>query len=227
MRARWTTIAGVALVSAYAAALVAVTVTTASDRADRADRAPEHPEASAEEGFIEAWARSRSSTYRTVGTFERRSEVTGAAITSEDVVAQRPPRRLHRQLGGIDGRDDDRLLVCPAPPPDEQDDPQPCRFGPPGGRTYAEAAQREVDGVRSVVGGGDPLYEVTDAGEGCFALDLRRPDPRAPFGVAATFCFDEETGAPVRTEVRYEGGIRELVLVEEISPEVSDEDLEP
>ena len=224
MRARWTTITGLVLVAAYAAALVAVTVTTASDGTDRT---PEQPEAGAEERFIEAWARSRRSTYRTVGTFERRSEVTGAAITSEDVVAQRPPRRLHRQLGGIDGRDDDRLLVCPAPPPDQQDEAQPCRFGPPGGRTYAEAAQREVDGVRSVVGGGDPLYEVTEPGEGCFALDLRRPDPRAPFGVAATFCFDEATGAPVRTEVRYEGGIRELVLVEEISASVSDEDLEP
>jgi hypothetical protein len=221
MRARWTTIAGVALVGVYAALLLGAVLSTDSVARDGTGADP----AGAAERFVEAWARSRAATYRTVGTFERRSDVTGAAITSEDVVAQRPPRRLHRQLGGVDGRDDDRILVCPAPPPG--DDPEPCRFGAPGGRTYEESAQREVDGVRSVVTGRDPLYAVTEPGEGCFALDLRRPDPRAPFGVSAPFCFDDAPGAPVRPEVRYEGGIREVVVVDAVLAEVTDADLEP
>ena len=214
---------GVALVAGYAALLVVATLTTSTgDPAGGRDGGP-----TAAARFVEAWERSRRATYVTTGTFERRSEVTGAAIASEDVVAQRPPRRLHRQLGGVDGRNDDRLLVCPAPPPGQEDDPEPCRLGAPGGRSYDQSVRREVEGVRSVVEGPDPLYAVTEAQDGCFALDLRRPDPRAPFGVGATFCFDEETGAPLRTEVRYEGGIRELVVVEEVRTEVRDADLEP
>lgn len=223
MRARWSTVAGLGLVAAYAALLVGVVVTTSDG-----DPGPDSVEgAGAPDRFVAAWERSRRATYVTIGTFERRSEVTGSAITSEDVVAQRPPRRLHRQLGGIDGRDDDRLLVCPAPPPGQEDDREPCRFGAPGGRTYEESVQREVEGLHSIVGGPDPLYGVIELGEGCFVLDQRRPDPRAPFGVAATFCFDAATGAPLRTEVRYEGGIREIILVEEVREQVSDADLRP
>src|SRR5690606_23235860 len=122
-------------------------------------------------------------TFVTSGTYERRSAVTGAAIASEDVVAQRPPRRLHRQLGGVDGRDDDRLLVCPAPPPG--DEPAPCRLGAPGGPTYDESVARELEGLRSMLLGPDPLYAVELAEPGCYRLELRRPDPRAPFGIEA------------------------------------------
>lgn len=227
MRARWATIAGLVLVAGYAALLVGVAVTTDSTHRREDPGAP----GAAVDRFIEAWGRSRRATFVTVGTFERRSEVTGAVISSEDVVAQRPPRRVHHQLGGVDGRDDDRLLVCPAPPTGEEDEPEPCRFGSPGRRSYEESVVRELQGLASIVGSVDEessaLYVVTEPAAGCFALDLRRPDPRAPFGVAATFCFDRATGAPVRTEVRYEGGISELVVVEEIRTTVSDADLEP
>lgn len=208
--------------AAYAALLVlTVLATPAADRPEGAGR----DRAAAR--FVEAWARSRSATFVATGTFERRSDVTGSAIASEDVVAQRPPRRLHRQLGGIEGRDDDRLLVCPAPPAGSDDEREPCRLGAPGGATYEESVEREVEGVRSIVGGEDPLYDVTIAGAGCFTLDLRRVDPRAPFGIGARFCFDPATGAPTRREVRYEGGISETVVVEEIRTEVTDADLEP
>jgi hypothetical protein len=227
MRARWTTMAGLVLVAGYAALLVGVAVTTESTLRRDDPGAP----GDAVDRFIDAWGRSRRATFVTIGTFERRSEVTGAVISSEDVVAQRPPRRVHHQLGGVDGRDDDRLLVCPAPPPGEEDEPEPCRVGSPGRRSYEESVVRELQGLASIVGSVDegkgPLYAVTEPAAGCFALDLRRPDPRAPFGLAATFCFDRATGAPVRTEVRYEGGISELVVVEEIRTTVSDADLEP
>lgn len=214
--------AGWIAVGAYAALLLLTLIATpSSDRADGAGPGR------AAERFIDAWARSRSATFVTIGTFERRSEVTGSAIASEDVVAQRPPRRLHRQLGGVEGRDDDRLLVCPAPPTGSDEEREPCRFGARGRPTYAESVEREVEGVRSIVGGDDPLYDVTIDDEGCFRLDLRRVDPRAPFGIAARFCFDPATGAPTRREVRYEGGISETVVVDEIRTDVSAADLEP
>lgn len=214
--------AGWAAVAAYAALLVVTALATPS-----ADRPGGAGRGDAAARFVEAWERSRTATFVTTGTFERRSDVTGSAIASEDVVAQRPPRRVHRQLGGIEGRDDDRLLVCPAPPAGSDGDRQPCRFGAPGGPTYAESVEQEVEGVRSIVGGADPLYQVTASGDGCFTLDLQRVDPRAPFGIGARFCFDPATGAPTRREVRYEGGISETVVVEDIRTEVTDADLLP
>ncbi len=226
MRARWTTAAAVALVAASAVLLGLVALDTESvDRS--ALRRSAAGDGAAAERFVEAWERSRSATYVAVGRFERRSQVTGASIASEDYVAQRPPRRIHRQMGGVEGRDDDRLLVCPAPPEGSEADAQPCRLGDAGGLDYEESVAREVAGVRSVVGGGDALYSVDQRDDGCFLLDLRRADPRAPFGLGATFCFDPATGAPIRTEVRYEGGISESLLVEEVRTEVGDADLEP
>lgn len=211
----------------YAALLVVVTVTAVGDHVDRRDLAPPSGDEAAAEQLVAAWERSRLATFVTSGTYERRSVVSGASIASEDVVAQRPPRRLHRQLGGVDGRDDDRLLVCPAPPPDEEDAAQPCRLGAPGGRTYAESVANEVDGLRSLVTGPSPLYAVTAGRPGCFDLELVRIDPRAPFGVEASFCFDEETGAPAGSRVRHAEGVEEIVVVTDIRTDVTDADLEP
>lgn len=179
--------------------------------------------AAAGERFVDAWERSRRATFVRRGIYERRSEVSGQRIGSEDVLAQRPPRRLHRQLGGVAGRDDDRTLLCPATADGE---PAPCSFGPPSGRTYDEDVAQEVEGVERAVLGPERLYDVV-AFAGCFRLDLRRPDPRAPFGVEATFCFDAGTGAPTRSEVHHEAGIVERITVTQLSGEVRDRDLEP
>lgn len=222
MRARPGPVAARLAVAAWAL-LLAITA-LAEIRAPDHDRTEPGPGAAAE-ALVEAWDRSRRATFVATGTYERRSDVTGAAIASEDVVAQRPPRRLHRQLGGVDGRDDDRLVVCPAPPPGQ--DPAPCRLGPPGGPTYEESVKREVAGLRSILLGADPLYAVSEGDPGCFRLDLRRPDPRAPFGLDATLCFDPATGAPAGRRVRFEGGVEEVVVVVDIRTEVTQADLEP
>lgn len=193
------------------------------DGAERRDGALRDPAAE----LVAAWERSRHATFVATGTYERRSDVSGATISSEDVVAQRPPRRLHRQLGGVEGRDDDRLIVCPAGVPGEGEEPAPCQLGAPGGLTYDESVEREVAGLRSLVQGDDPIYVVTSPEPGCFDLELRRVEPRAPFGVAASFCFDAATGAPSARQVRHAGGIVEVLIVTDIRPEVRDSDLEP
>lgn len=211
------------VVGLYAAALALVTIQEVSGDAS-------HPQADGidpAEAFAVAWEDFRQATFVATGTYERRSEVTGAVLSSEDVVAQRPPRRLHRQLGGVDGRDDDRLIVCPAPPADEAERVEPCRLGPPSGVTYAESVEREVAGLRSLTQGRSPLYRVTQPEPGCFALELLRIDPRAPFGVDASFCFASDTGALVARRVRHEGGIVEVLTVTSVRTEVTDADLEP
>lgn len=221
-------VVGWAVVVAYASLLIGVGIVEVQDGGRvPVDDGPALSQGTAER-FVQAWERSRTATFVTRGTYERRSDVTGASVASEDVVAQRPPRRLHRQLGGVEGRDDDRLLVCPAPPAGaDEKDREPCRLGAPGGRTYAEQVADEVAGLRSLTAGPDPLYRVTDGDEGCYDLELRRVDPRAPFGVEASFCFDAATGAPARSSVRHEGGIVEVVVVTEIRTEVRDIDLVP
>jgi hypothetical protein len=224
MRARRGVVLGWSVVAVYAGLLV-WTAVDAADDPDLDRSAPQVDEAAGR--FVDAWARSRDATFVATGTYERHSDVTDATLASEDVLAQRPPRRLHRQLGGVDGRDDDRLIVCPAPPAGQEDEPEPCRLGPPGGTTYAESVQREVDGLRSLTLGDAPLYSVREREPGCFHLELLRIDPRAPFGVEASFCFDADTGAPSRTQVRHEAGIVETTVVTEIRTDVTDADLEP
>ena len=211
------------VVLAYAAALVATTVTTRDAELRPGDRGRDS-DAAAE--LVVAWARSLHATFLRTGTFERRSESTGAVISSEDVLAQRPPRRLHRQLGGVDGRDDRRAILCPSTP-EGVSEPLACSFTGPTLPSYDEDADAEVAGLRSLVEGRTPVYAVARAGSGCFELAQLRVEPRAPFGVAARFCFDEATGAPIDSRVRYSGGIVEVVAVVGLTGDVRDEDLEP
>lgn len=224
MRARAGTVLGWSVLVAYAALLAWVTVHAL--RSSDLQR-PAVPREQAAARLVVAWQRSREATFLATGTYERHSEVTGATIASEDVLAQRPPRRLHRQLGGVDGRDDDRLIVCPAPPAGQEEDPAPCLLGPPAGTTYAQDVAREVDGIRSLTHGEDPLYVVHEPEPGCFELELARVDPRAPFGVAASFCFDAATGAPSSRRVRHAGGITEVLLVTAIDSDVPEAALDP
>jgi hypothetical protein len=223
MRARRGLILGWVVVGLYAAALTAVAATTRDGPLRPGDR-PSGDDAV--EAFIDAWERSREATFVRSGTFERRSEDTGAVITSPDVLAQQPPRRLHRQLGGVDGRDDRREIVCPAPP-DVGGDPPPCTFGDPAGPTYAEDVAAEIAALRTQVAGRTRAYAVEQVGDGCFALAQLRSEPRAAFGTEARFCFDEATGAPTDSRVHYPGGIVEVVAVSSLTPTVADADLEP
>jgi hypothetical protein len=223
MRARRGIALGWLVVGLYGAALVGAAA-TARDGVLRPGDRPD--DGTAAQAFADAWDRSRRATFVRFGTFERRSEVTGAVITSEDVLAQRPPRRIHRQLGGVEGRDDDRVVTCPSAPPGQAS--SGCFLGEPAGPSYDESVAAELDGLRSILGGSSPLYAVARGSDtGCFDLAQRRVDPRAPFGIEARFCFDPSTGAPAGSRVRYEGGIVEVLAVTEIRAVVTDADLEP
>src|SRR3546814_21099299 len=122
-RARWAL--GWVVVAAYAALLVATALTTPADRRPATGSGSD----TAESALIEAWAPSRTGTFVTTGTFERRSDVTGASLASEDVLPRLPPRRLHRPMGGVQWRHSERLPVCPSPPPHSQTPPS--RHAPP------------------------------------------------------------------------------------------------
>ena len=211
------------VVAGYAALILVATVTT-----ENADLPPgaRADDGTAAEAFIASWERAGNATFVRTGTFERRSEVTGSSISSEDVLAQRPPQRLHRQLGGVSGRDDQRLLLCPSAPAETQENE--CSLGEPTGPTYEEDLASEVAALGTLFEGPSPVYSVAASAEsGCFDLVQLRVEPRARLGTEATFCFDPATGAPTNSRVAYEGGIVEVVAVTGLRGEVSDEDLEP
>ena len=212
------------VVACYAALILVATVTTEDADLPPGARADD---GTAAEAFIASWERAGNATFVRTGTFERRSEVTGSSISSEDVLAQRPPQRLHRQLGGVSGRDDQRLLLCPSAP---DGDPR---------RTSAPSASRPARPTkRTWRARWPPWARCSRAPPRCTAW--RRP-PRAAastssssassrarrLGTEATFCFDPATGAPTNSRVAYEGGIVEVVAVTGLRGEVSDEDLEP
>jgi hypothetical protein len=212
------------LVGLYAVALVTVTITTHDGELRPGDRGQDPRQAAA---FVAAWQRSLDATFVRTATFERRSRATGAVITSDDVLAQRPPRRLHRQLGGVQGRDDRRPIVCHVPVGEATGAPETCALGAPSLPTYEADAQRTIEALRTQVQGPDPVYAVRDVGGGCYELAQQRVEPRASFGQRARFCFDEETSAPTNSRVEYPGGIVEVLAVTALHGTVDEGDLEP
>jgi hypothetical protein len=198
---------------ALAVALVVIVV--------QRDGRPAGDEAAAE--LVAAWERSRAAEFVARGTWQRRSEVTGTELTSEAYLAQRPPQRVQRELGGVQGRVEDRLLLCPTEP---AGDAVRCALGAPTGVSYDDAVAAEAAAFAATVLGDDALYAVRHD-DGCFELDQQRADPLAPYGEHAVFCFDDATGAPVRREVRFSGGVVETVVYDDVSGEVTDADLRP
>jgi hypothetical protein len=117
-------------------------------------------------------------------------------------------------------------ILCPAAP-DAGSGRPPCTFGEPAGPTYDEDLQNEVEGMRSLVTGSDPVYAVERDDDGCFELAQLRVEPRAPFGLRARLCFDPATGAPTDSRVEYAGGIVEVIAVTDVRSEVAEADLQP
>ena len=198
-------ILGWVIVGLYAAALLAVTVTTSDGDLQPGDR---ERDADAAEASSTHGSASRQATFLRLGHVR---------------TPQRGDRRRH-QLRGRAG------ATAPAAPPPaagrgrrprrSADDRVPgatvdgelaaCDFGEPAGPTYDEDVATEVAALHTLVEGPSPVYAVERAGDGCFELAQLRDEPRAPFGVEARFCFDDATGAPTNSRVRYAGGIVEV-----------------
>ena len=151
-----------------------------------------------------------TATFVRTGTFERRSEVTGAVdqlrgrARAAAAAAPAPPARRRRRA-----RRPTALIVCPAPP-DGDAAAAECRLGEPG-RPDLRRGRRQR-GRRAAHAGRRARRPCTRSSDGRRRL-LRRSrscavEPRAPFGDEARFCFDEATGAPTDSRVRYAGGHR-------------------
>jgi hypothetical protein len=183
------------------------------------------PPADPPEAFLDAWARSRAATFRSVNRFTRTSNQTDATITDQVVVTQRPPDILTIDRDGATGLVEDQRLACVF-----RDDELVCQDAP-AGRTYEDDVNRQLETLEGYVLGDDPLYATTAAvaenDDTCFTLTLTDEDLVAPpLGLEATYCFSSAIGAPTRTSIhRVEADDETRVLT--LDAEVTDADLDP
>ena len=173
-----------------------------------------------------AWGRGRAATYRSTSTFTRVSNTTGAELTDRVIVAQRPPDRLTIDRDGATGLVDGRRLACVY-----RQRRLACEDAT-AGRTLEDETAQQLETLESYITGDDPLYAVSVlerqpiVGD-CFELRLTLEDLLAPpLGTLSRYCFDPETGAPSLTQVERVEADDETRVVE-LSPEVTDADLDP
>jgi hypothetical protein len=171
--------------------------------------------------FLQAWADNRNGTFITESTYVRTTD-DDRELRSTVRVAQRPPSRLLVQFDSVEARVDGRPLRCTEDPAGRT----LCGPEGPEGAPYEEVVDAELETLLGYLVGDPPLYEVEGDGDGCFDLTLARDLPYAPYGEAARFCFDEETGAMVlaRIERPEATDVTEAVSVQS---EVTDADLRP
>ncbi len=146
------------------------------------------PQVEDAEAFLAAYERSRLGTYVVESTLERRFPG-GTGFTAESSIAQDPPDRLERSLGSVTARRGPDVTLCRV----TEANRYRCTTGR-AERSYRGLVADEVETLASYLGGELPLYAVTADGD-CFDLAQARPLPAPPYGTAARFCFDDETGA--------------------------------
>jgi hypothetical protein len=200
--------------------LLVVTVIASLRGNDDADE----PEAPPAEAFLEALARSRSATYRSIADFTRTSNSTGAVLNYRLIVAQRPPDRLRIDQSGATGLVDGQRLACTFRDDELSCDEADARV------TLEEETADQLAAYRSYVRGDTPLYAVeveraTDAGD-CFELSLQREMVAPPLGIVSRYCFDAATGAPTDQRVEAVEAV-DVIDVVQLAGEVTDADLDP
>lgn len=205
------------LVGLAAALVIAVTfVAVPGDRADEGE-----VETDPVAAFLEAYERSRTATFVVEQRFTRTAP-DGTELVFDRRLAQRPPDdRILVGGGAGEGRLDGRVVRCSTGP----DGTSGCMEGPPAG-PYAEEVATELATLRVLVEGPGAAYEVRIGEPGCWSLHLRFQIEAAPYGDVAGFCFDLETGAPTRLEIRRVEAI-DVIEATAIRAEVTARDLRP
>lgn len=173
--------------------------------------------------FVDAWRASLEGTYLAEGRFQRVTSA-GRPLDGTTYLAQRPPDRVEVGFGSIDAVLGGRRVACA---PDDEGQAR-CRTAdaPP----FERRVDDEVGRVRGLVVE-DPdtdvvvPYRVARDAAGCFVLTLRFDLPAPPYGRRATFCFDDETGARVATEVERDDGVVDRHRVTRLEPVVTGPDL--
>ena len=186
------------IAGAVVGSLVAVALVLGGGLDDRVTKAP-GADASAE--FLAAYQRSLKGTYAVKATFTRQLD-SGATLSSNALVAQRPPDSIRRQFGGITGTIQGHVVSC-STEVDGTFHCSPAADAP----SFEETVQQSVETMTSYFTDTPPLYRAVRYGDDCFELIQNRPSALLPYGSQARFCFDEATGAIRLLIERKEGAI--------------------
>lgn len=178
----------------------------------------DHDEQAAED-LVVAWDRWRTATFVSSGTWTRTLDGSDAPLGGDTYVAQQPPRRVVVRLGAVIESIDGSVVTC--------DNPAEPVIVPEcsevdGLLTYDERLRSEMSLVLGYVIGDTRIYDVAEV-DGCFHVELIPAALRSPWGRAAQFCFDDETGALRSSRVRRQSAVDEEVVFS-IRSEVGDDD---
>lgn len=223
-------VAGVAAGALVAGALIALGVlddepggpaVPTDETGGAGDRAADEggPRAEDADAFLAAFERSRLGTFVVESTLER-TFPGGTGFTAETSVAQDPPDRLERSLGSVTARLGDDVTLCRI----TETGRYRCTAGR-AERSYRDLVDDEVEALATYLGGDLPLYSVTADGD-CFDLAQMRPLPAPPYGTAARFCFDDETGALVLLRIERDEAV-DVTEATSVTGEVRAGDLRP
>jgi hypothetical protein len=209
VRVVWIVIGGVGM-GVLVVLGVAALVGGASDTPDPTPREtivltfpPVEHDPRAAEDLVVAWNRWRTATFVSSGTWTRTLDGSDQPLTGDVYTAQDPPRRLVLRLGAITEQIDGDVTIC-----DEERDGlivPVCTQGA-GGRSYEDRVRAEMSLVLRYVIGDDRIYDVAEV-DGCYRVELLPAALRSPWGRAARFCFDEESGALRSSEVRRQSAV--------------------
>jgi hypothetical protein len=164
--------------------------------------AVEHDE-SAAESLVVAWNRWRTSTFVSSGTWTRTLDGSDSPLSGDVYVAQDPPRRLVVRLGSVTEQIDGTLTVC---------DGSGDEIIVPGcgevttSRSYDDRVRSEMSLILRYVIGDARIYDVARV-DNCFQVELLPAALRSPWGRAAEFCFDDESGALRSSRVRRQSAV--------------------
>jgi hypothetical protein len=166
-------------------------------------------DADAGDAFVQAWTRSRSSSFVVDSSWQRQLD-DGSVLDAAERLVQAPGRRIVRQFGGITGELDGRSIDCYTTPGSGFQ----CAPGQATPQTFDQGVATEAaditDAIRSP---GGPRYRVRTDDHGCFELTQTRAYPDPTFGRSAVLCFDEDTGALRSSERHFDGVVERIDAV--------------
>lgn len=224
MRSTWLVVGG--LVIGVVAVLAIAAIVWQGPVGDRGESTPvdvtfpavDHDRAAAED-LVVAWNRWRTATYASTGTWRRVLDGADAPLEGDIYTAQQPPRRLVVRLGAVIEEIDGEVTTCDSA--DAEVIVPECTRST-GSLTYDERLRAEMSLVLAYVIGDDRIYDVAAEGD-CFRVELVEAALRSPWGRAAEFCFDAESGALASSRVRRRSAIDEEFTTS-IRTEVTDAD---
>jgi hypothetical protein len=190
---RWGAAVGIVIGVALAAATSAAGVPHRPPSAPAPTVTPASRSLADAEGFLAAWARSRSISYAAQSHFDR--TVDGRpALSTDGLVARQPPQWVERQGGTWTALLRGQRLEC-----DDAINGRTRCVAVESNVDYRTDVANELQAFRSWLVDAPVSYQVSFGG-GCFVMHRVRPVLAPPLGDDARYCFDV-AGVAVLTEI--------------------------